>query len=84
MISSSLHGIIVAEAYGIPAVLLKDTPSEDITKYKDWYLSTNRSEFPVVASVEEALEVKPNLPDKSVIEMIQNNLIKTFPKDLWE
>lgn len=28
--------------------------------------------------------MKTNSPDKLVIEMMQNNLIKTFPKELWE
>lgn len=84
VISSSLHGIIIAEAYGIPAVMLHDTPSQDITKYKDWYYSTNRDTFPIADSVEDALNMTPNPPDKSTLKMMQKNLLDTFPKDLWE
>ena len=37
IISASLHGIILAETYGIPAILLNDTESMDLFKYKDYY-----------------------------------------------
>jgi len=44
VISSSLHGIVAAEAYGIPAVWIQ--PSRRVFgggyKYRDYYLSTNR------------------------------------------
>lgn len=84
VISSSLHGIILAEAYGIPAVMLCDTPSEDITKYKDWYYSTGRTEFPVARSVENALELGGTPLDYSIIQRIQTDLLDTFPVDLWD
>ena len=83
VISSSLHGIILAEAYGIPAVMLKDTPSEDITKYKDWYASTGRTQFPIACSVEHALELGGTSLDYSVIERMQSDLLNSFPVDLW-
>ena len=84
VISSSLHGIILAEAYGIPAIMLNDTPSEDITKYKDWYYSTRRYEFPIASNIEEALTMTPSLPDREVIKKMQNDLIDSFPIDLWQ
>lgn len=84
VISSSLHGIILAEAYGIPAIMLDDTPSSDITKYKDWYYSTKRYDFPIAKSVEEALQMTPQLPSKRVIEDMQQVMLETFPVDLWE
>lgn len=84
VISASLHGIILAEAYGIPAVMLHDTPSEDITKYKDWYYSTGRMLFPIARSVEEALELGGTPLEYDKIEQMQEVLLKTFPKDLWD
>lgn len=82
VISSSLHGIILAEAYGVPAILYKpDNAQTTLFKFEDYYFSTNRFEFPVAKSIEEALTLTPcALPELSEI---QNNLIKTFPKDLW-
>ena len=83
VISSSLHGIVLAEAYGVPAVLLSDTPTEDITKYKDWYYSTGRSSFTVANSVEQALEQGGTPVNCHFIEQMQKNLLESFPVDLW-
>ena len=84
VISSSLHGIILAEVYGVPAVLLEDTPSrESIFKFDDYYHSTNRFNYPVAKSIEEAIErIPPPLPNN--FDEMRDNLIKTFPYDLWE
>lgn len=80
VISSSLHGIIFAEAYGVPAILLK--PKTDMLKYFDYYFSTNRMSFPIANSIEEALTVKPlDIPDLS---QMQEKLLDAFPVDLWE
>lgn len=84
IISSSLHGIIIAESYGIPAIMLSDTPSRDITKYKDWYYSTGRMVFPIANSVEEALTITPSKLDPEVLKKMQDGLIESFPKYLWE
>lgn len=43
--SSSLHGIIVAEAFGIPAVWV--SCSEGLEKYLDYYWATGRSPSPI-------------------------------------
>lgn len=82
VISSSLHGIILAEAYGIPAVLLNINKELDLFKYKDYYLSTNRSNIPVAHSIEEAINMEPpKLPEN--IEELQQNILESFPKDLF-
>lgn len=79
VISSSLHGIIFAEVYGIRAVMLK--PENDLFKYFDYYYSTMRFSFPIAETVEEALQVKPvMMPD---FENMKKNLLKAFPVDLW-
>lgn len=82
VISSSLHGIILAEAYGVPAIFFQDRPERFNYKYADWYGSTNRDAFPGVETIEEALRCAcPKLPD---LEVMQKQLIDTFPYDLWE
>lgn len=44
IISSSLHGVIISEAYGIPVVPMYDRvfPNNSSFKYYDYYHSTNR------------------------------------------
>lgn len=82
VISSSLHGIILAEAYGVPAILLDKLEFADRFKYDDYYYSTGRYEYPVCHSIEEALNIPiPEVPDLS---RLQQNLLNSFPVDLWQ
>lgn len=83
VISSSLHGIILAETYGVPAIFLNTGGYVDkaLIKYYDWYYSTNRWSVKMARSIEEAIEMKPMpLPDLS--EM-RTKLMNVFPYDLW-
>lgn len=81
VISSSLHGIILAEAYGIPAVLLADRATEHLFKYQDYYESTGRAHFPLARSVKEAHTMTPcPIPDFSTMQAV---IEKSFPYDLW-
>ncbi len=82
IISSTLHGIILAESYGIPAILLDRLEFDDF-KYVDYYLGTGRKreDIPVAKSIQEALEMeRPIVPD---LKEAQNNLLSSFPVDLW-
>lgn len=82
IISSSLHGIILAEAYGIPAVFLNEEMDNEILKFFDWYLSTGRSNIQIAKSVDEAVHLNPmELPNLS---RMQKNIMNAFPYDLWE
>ena len=42
IVSQSLHGLIVADAYGIPNVWLRDLPSEGDLKFRDYFASQER------------------------------------------
>lgn len=79
--SSSLHGIILAESYGIPAILLNEK-GECPFKYRDYYHSTGRFEIPVARSLEEAMTMTA-LPVPDLTKM-QEALLQAFPTDLWE
>ncbi len=57
VISSSLHGVIVAESYNIPAILLRVTDNEPLFKYMDYYYGTERFKFKYATSIEEALHM---------------------------
>lgn len=79
VISSSLHGIIIAEAYGIPARFLRVTETEPLLKYEDYYLGTNRPNFQYATSVEEALKMGGEPPFSCDLEQLYN----AFPFDYW-
>lgn len=81
VISSSLHGIILAESYGVPAIML-NYEGIDHFKFRDWYESTKRTSFPIANSIEEAINMQAcELPD---LQLMQNDLINSFPYDLYE
>ena len=76
VICSSLHGIILAESYGVPAILLNDY-GMNLFKYEDYYYSTGRFDFPVAKTVEEALKLAPPpLPD---FTEMRESLVSSFP-----
>ena len=77
VISGSLHGIVVAEAFGIPARLLKITSKEPIFKYQDYYWGTGRKKFKIAYSLEEALKMGGE--QKPIIDL--KKLLESFPYD---
>lgn len=80
--TSSLHGIILAESYGVPAVFFRSLPKWKDFKYFDYYYSTGRTNIKIAESFEEALTMEPlPLPDLSGL---RKGLLETFPYDLWE
>ncbi|MCD8131591.1 MAG: polysaccharide pyruvyl transferase family protein [Lachnospiraceae bacterium] len=82
VISTSLHGIILAESYGIPAILVR--PDYSLFKYYDYYLGTNRGSFPILEKLPSKEELDkmyfPELPDT---EIIGKRLEEAFPYDLF-
>lgn len=80
--TSSLHGIILAESYGVPAVLYRGLELYKDFKFLDYYYSTGRTNITIAESFEEALKMEPQpLPDLS---KMRQDLFDTFPYDLWE
>lgn len=85
VVSSSLHGIILAEAYGIPAIMIENSSGNgNIFKYKDYYFSTGREKFIIAKTLEEALNSPHNEPDRKHFAQMQNRLLEVFPVDLWD
>lgn len=80
VISQSLHGIILAEAYGIKAILLK--PKVDLFKYYDYYCGTGRMNFPMAETIDEAKKLIPLDPPDFSLD--REKLKKAFPYDIYE
>lgn len=82
VLASSLHGLIVAEAFGIPARYVRLSQTEDLFKYKDYYLGSGRTEaeFAVANSIAEGLEMGgAQLPRYDATA-----LLEAFPFGLWD
>ncbi|MFD1754674.1 polysaccharide pyruvyl transferase family protein [Rufibacter sediminis] len=80
VIASSLHGLIIAEAYGIPACYIRFTQTENLFKYNDYLMGTGRGEVEFATSVDEALE----MGGMAAPQFDAGRLLDAFPIDLWE
>lgn len=80
VIASSLHGLIIAEAYGVPARYLRLSEEENIFKYNDYMSGTGRADITPAFSIEEALEMGGMTPP--VFD--PKPLLSAFPLDLWD
>ena len=86
VISSSLHGVIIAEAFGIPARWwhseeLPSAKTEGRFKFNDYYLATGRSPDNFVETIEEAELLGP---PKVKMDFNSANLLSSFPLELFQ
>lgn len=79
VISSSLHGLIVAEAFGIPACYVRLSETEAIFKFEDYFQGTGRRNIPVAGSFADA----HSLGGAPSLSFDPNPLMNAFPVDLW-
>lgn len=77
VISSSLHGLVVAESYGIPARHLLSL-AEPTFKYRDYYEGTGRDRVEFAQTIEEALELGGVRPP----EYDPSTMLDLFPVDV--
>ncbi|WP_124980939.1 polysaccharide pyruvyl transferase family protein [Nonlabens xiamenensis] len=84
ILSSSLHGLIVAHAYGIPAVQVKfsDKFTGDGVKYHDYFLSVGLNPYEPISiqndhqiNFEEVQKHGQNLPDREMILELGKGLL---------
>lgn len=79
IISTTLHGIVVAEAFGIPARYLRVNEKEKLFKFQDYYLGTKRTSFTYAKSLAEALELGGEMPPQYDAAALYN----AFPFDCY-
>jgi pyruvyltransferase len=80
VIASSLHGIIVAEAFGVPCRYVRLSPTESLFKYNDYRSGTGRGDVEFATSLAEAIEMGP-AADRLVYDPAP--LMEAFPYDLF-
>jgi pyruvyltransferase len=79
VLASSLHGIIVAEAFGIPARYVRLSGAESEFKYHDYYEGTGRFSVAFASSIEEGRE----MGGAAGLNFDHQALMDAFPVDLW-
>lgn len=80
VVSSSLHGLVIAESFGIPARYVRLTENENLFKYEDYVFGTGRDKLVPATLIEAALDMGGMPP--AVIDT--QGLLDAFPWDLWK
>lgn len=78
VVASSLHAVIVADAFGIPNRLVSSR-NEPRFKYEDYYQGTDRELPRIAETIKEALKLGP----APTMNWSSDRLVKAFPSDLW-
>ena len=78
VVATSLHAVIVAEAFGIPARSIRNR-SEPEFKFADYYLATGRPDYRRASSIGEALALGGEPP----VVFDSAPLLGAFPYELF-
>lgn len=78
VVGTSLHALIVADAFGIPSRPIRSS-RENVIKYLDYYEGTQRYDVEFADSFEHAIKLGPVKPGAYDVK----GLLTSFPWDLW-
>ncbi|WP_251150055.1 polysaccharide pyruvyl transferase family protein [Cellulosimicrobium sp. Marseille-Q4280] len=78
VVGSSLHGVVIADALGVPARFVRSATEPEF-KYRDYLSGTGRSGTAIADSVDEALAMGPH-PAPC---WDRDALLRAFPAGLW-
>lgn len=82
VLTSSLHGIVVADSFGIPVRFVMPVGGETIFKYQDYFYSTGRNIIHAPSSFKDGINIKTGIMlPKPIINT--DVMLETFPKDLF-
>lgn len=79
VVTSSLHGIVISEALGVPVAFVLPR-EESLFKYEDYFEGTGRS-LPVVHPSPEAARRNPQFAEN--LAWTADSLLDAFPTELW-
>lgn len=87
VVGSSLHGLILADAYGVPAVRLRSI-SEPPFKYDDYAAGVSRPAAleafdDVGTAVRHGMDLAKD-PQDMLVNWDRRRLLAAFPRDLWD
>ncbi|WP_255371938.1 polysaccharide pyruvyl transferase family protein [Cellulosimicrobium sp. CUA-896] len=78
VVASSLHGVVVADALGVPARFVRSAVEPEL-KYRDYLEGTGRADVEIAETVEDALRLGPHPPPA----WDPGPLLRAFPAELW-
>jgi pyruvyltransferase len=82
IIASSLHGIIVAEAFNIPVRFIKPIGGETLFKYKDYFKGTGRELKKEPPELKEKISIESGISLSSP-EFSMKKMLNAFPQDFF-
>ena len=85
VLASSLHGIIVAESFGVGARVFRTKSSDGAFKYRDYFEGTGRYDVNISHTLDDARQLGAEAPiGEDRLRTIQRGLLDSFPKQLWD
>jgi len=82
VITSSLHGIVLSEAFGVPVRFVMPVGGETLFKYRDYYQGTGRDILDVPKAITGQLGPESGVSLPPPVYDVET-MLGTFPRDLY-